>query len=298
MDRLYAGINTITDFSTPPFANATVSNTTAFSNGTDIETDFSLRNRLKSYAATLARGTSQSILSAIIGISDNDDNKQVKSAVIKEPVSAGEPSIVYIDDGRGFQPSYRGQSVDNLLNNAGGQEEFLQLANFPLPRPQAVNTADGPYQLIDGMQLRVLVDDEEEIIDFATSQFNNISAATLAEIVVAINNQSTLFKCRLTDTSTRLLLYPVAFDAEVIKVGELRSTDNEAFYANSILKFPTNEFSYISLYQNNTRLKEKEKSATITTVPFGNWNIVATGNIIIEVDGTPAQDRAFDTSIN
>src|ERR1035437_2573276 len=63
-----AGINTITAFNTIPFSGAAVSNTSAFSNGTDIETDVELRNRIKSYAITLARGTAASILAIVIGV--------------------------------------------------------------------------------------------------------------------------------------------------------------------------------------------------------------------------------------
>ena len=291
-----AGINTITTFGTLPFTGAVVANTTAFTNGRDIETDDELRNRIKSFAQTLARGTKPAILSAIEGVSDQDDNKQVASAVITEPIDIGEPSIIYLDDGNGLQPSYTGQSVDELLLDANGDEEFLQLANFPLPRPQVVNTAEGPYQLSDGMQFRVVVDDEEETVVFSAANFSNIAAATLPEIVTVVNDNTTIFKMRLDKNSTRLLIYPTAFDAEIIQVSPMRTSDNAATFANSILKFPTNEYSYIKLYQNNTLLHEKEKSATLVTTPFNTWNITSTSNIIISVDGTPTQDRQFSTT--
>lgn len=288
-----AGINTITDFDVAPFGGAAVTNTTAFTNGLDIETDVELRNRLKSYAITLARGTAPSIISAVIGVSDPDDANQVASAVITEPVKVGDPSILYIDDGSGFQPSYAGQSVDSLLNNATGKEEYLQLANYPVPRPQVVNVEAGPFTFEDGSFLRVIVDDSEETVFFTADHFLNISAATLAEVIVAINDQSTLFKARFTNNSNSILIYPVAHDAEIIQVSPLRDTDNSSFYANSVLKFPTDEFSYIALYQNATRLREKAKSASLTTTTYAQWNVTVTSNIIIAVDGTPAQDRSF-----
>lgn len=291
-----AGINTITDFDVPPFIGAGVSNTSAFSNGKDIETDVELRNRLKSYAITLARGTAPSIIASVIGVSDPDDSNQVASAVITEPVKVGDPSILYIDDGSGFQPSFAGQSVDKLLNGAVGTEEFLQLANYPVPRPQVINVEEGPFSLEDGSFLRVIVDGTEETIFFSSSQFLNMSAATLAEVVNAINDGSTLFKARFTNTSKNILIYPVAHDAEIIQVAPLRDTDDSTLYANNILKFPTDEFSYIALYQNATRLREKARSAELKTVAFAQWNITTTSNIIISVDGTPAQDRSFALS--
>ena len=291
-----AGINTITNFVSTPFTGATVTNTTALTNGSDVESDDSLRERVKSYASTLARGTQSSILSSVIGISDPTDSKQVASAVITEPVKVGDPSIIYIDDGSGFQPSYSGQSVDVLLSYATGNEEFLQLANYPLPRPQVVNIAEGPYELTDGMKFIVIVDDEEEEITFSTANFVNISAATLSEVIIAINDQSTLFKATFTDNSSRILLFPIAHDAEIIQVSTLKAGEDENFYANGILKFPTNEFSYIRLYQNNTLLHEKEKAASLLTTAFSTWNITTSGSLSISVDGTPAQTQVFTTS--
>ena len=286
-----AGINTITTFDNPPFPSANVSNTNAFTDGRDIETDIELRDRIKSYTSTLARGTVDSILSAIIGLSDASDGKQVASAVITEPTKVGDPSIVYLDDGAGFEPSFEGQSVDKLLSKASGSEEFLQLANFPLPRPQVINTTEAPYELIDGMQLRVLIDGIEESVLFSASDFNSISSVQLSEVSIAINDNAESFKCRLTDDSSRLLIYPVKFDAETIQI-----VNNGTLNVNSVLKFPVNEFSYIKLYNGSELLKEKETSASLSTVDFASWNIIQAGNLILSVDDTPAQDQNFDTS--
>lgn len=284
-----AGINSIILFNTIPFVGAEVTNTNAFTNGRDAETDGDFRDRIKAYSSTLARGTKGSILAAIDGVSDETDGKQVESAVVTEPPDIGEPSIVYIDDGQGFQPSFDGQSVDLLIAEASGNEEFLQLANYPLPRPQAVNNAEAPFLFIDGMTLKVLVDGIEESVIFSEVDFRSISSATISEVVVAINDKASIFKCRLSDNSSKLLLYPVNHEAETIQI----ASDGNALDANLQLKFPVTEFSYIKLYQNNTLLKEIERSATLTTTPFATWDINSSGNLILSVDGTPDQDRAF-----
>ena len=286
-----AGINTITQFESLPFPTAIVYNTNSFSNGRDIESDIDFKDRIKSYTSTLARGTKDAIVASIIGLSNAEDGKQVASAIVTEPTKTGEPSIVYLDDGSGFEPSFQGQSVDTLLGNANGTEEFLQLANYPLPRPQMVNVAESPYELTPNSELRLLVDGEEESVQFLSSDFISISSAQLYEISIAINKQATLFKCRLTDNSSRLLLYPTKFNAETIQVMDFESNN-----ANSVLKFPINEFSYIKLYKGNKLLKERETSAQVTTSDFATWNITSSGNIIISVDNTPAQDQTFYTS--
>lgn len=287
-----AGINSITLFNTLPFSGATVSNTNAFTNGVNTESDEVFRDRIKAYSSTLARGTKQSVLSAITGVSDETDGKQVASAVITEPAEIGDTSIVYIDDGQGFEPSFAGQSVDLLIAEASGNEEFLQLANYPLPRPQVLNTSDSPYLFTNGIELKVLVDGVEESVVFVDADFKSTSSATISEIVVAINDSAETFRCRLSDNSTRLLLYPLDERAETIQV----VSDGGATDANVLLKFPTNEFSYIALYQNNVRMREVERSASLTSTPFSTWGIVGTGNLIVSVDDTPDQDRSFTVS--
>jgi len=287
-----AGINSVVSFDTVPFTGAEATNTEAFTNGRDVESDIDLRDRIKSFTDTLARGTEEAILVALDGLSDTDENKQVTSAVITEPAQIGEPSIVFIDDGSGFEPSFEGQSVDTLLKEASGNEDFLQLANFPLPRPQIVNIAEAPYELTDSVSLRVLVDGIEESVTFVESDFASISSAQLSELVIAINDKANTFEARLAEGSTRLLIYPKEHDTETIQIVD----DGSSTDANTILKFPVNEFSYITLFQNNTRLREIQKAASLTSIDFALWNILSGGNLIISVDGTPIQDQSFDTT--
>ena len=291
-----AGIHTITSFDTPPFTGAGVINTNAFSNGVDPETDTELRNRIKNYATTLARGTALSIVDAVIGVSDPVDSLQVASAVIQEPAKVGLPAILYIDDGYGLQPTFQGQSVDTLVTNATGTESFLQLANFPLPRPQVINTASGPFSVTSGSFLRVIVDGVQEDITFINSNFQNPAAATLAEIIIVINTNSKLINARFVDNSQFLLIYPIAPDAEIIQVVPISSSDNPLLYLNSLLLFPTNEFSFISLFRNATRLHEQAHSASLETIAFGLWNVASTQDLLLSVDNTPAQDQAFPIS--
>lgn len=286
-----AGINSITLFNTIPFPGATVTNTNAYTNGNDTESDEIFRNRIKAYSSTLARGTKRSILAAIDGVSEETEGKQVASAVITEPADVSEPSIVYIDDGGGLEPSFSGQSVDLLVASASGNEEFLQLANFPLPRPQIINNQEAPFLLSSGMEFKVLVDDIEESVVFTEDDFRSISSATLSEVIVAINDRATSFKARFAEDSTRMLIYPVEYRAETIQV----VSSGETLDANNQFKFPVNEFSYIALYKNNERLREVERSASVISNPFSTWDITGVGNIIVSVDGTPDQDRSFDT---
>lgn len=292
-----AGINSITTFDVLPFATAIVSNTSVLASGRDTESDDDLRERLKNYSATLSRGTRAAILSAIIGVSDSADGKQVSSAVIQEPTTYGEPSLVYIDDGSGFQPSTAGQSVDVLLASASGGEQYLQLSNFPLPRPQISNQIPGPIELVAGSRLVVAVDEVEQEIIVYSRDYVNIASATLIEIAIAINAQANdngyNFRCRLSEDSTRLLVYPTDFSAEFIQVSA--TLPSGVVNANDALKFPTNKYSYISLYKNNALLRSKETAATLVTLAAPWPSLISSGTLVISVDGTPSQTGFFSS---
>ena len=293
-----AGINSITMFDALPFATAIVSNTSVLSDGRDTESDDDLRERLKNYSATLSRGTRAAILAAVVGVSDSSDGKQVSSAVIQEPAAYGEPSIVYVDDGSGFQPSTQGQSVDVLLTSASGGEQFLQLSNYPLPRSQVKNEVSGPVELTAGSTLVVSVDGVEQEIIIYSTDYANVASATLVEIASAINTQANInnynFRCRLSDESTRLLLYPTDSAAEFIQV--LGTLSSGSVNANDAIKFSTNIYSYISLYKNNVLLKSKERVATLTTLSAPWTSLITDGTLVISVDGTPPQNQSFSTA--
>lgn len=291
-----APINTITAFQTSPFNGAAVSNLQAFSGGQDIETDQQLRDRIIQYPNTLARGTEAAILAAVINVSDSTDNDRVVSAVIQEPPVDDQPAILYIDNGSGLQPPQAGQAIDSLLAHANGSEKFLQTSNYPIARPQVINVAEGPFNLLNNSFLNVGVDDVIETITFTNSDFVNITAAQVAEVVVAINHQSKNFSARLANNSSSILIYPTYYNAEIIQVIPLQSSENAQLYANSVLQFPTSKASFCSLYQNSTLLRQTSKTATLETAGFGSWNISGPGDLTISVDGTPPQDRAFSLS--
>ena len=290
--------NTIVQFVSIPFTNATVTNPESLIGGRDREKDEDYKDRIKNYANLLHMGTQQAILNAILGISSSDEGKTVTSTSIQEPGISGVPATIYIDDSTGFQPSYEGQNLDLLIYDAIGGEEFLQLANYPLPRPQVVNSSVGPFVLRDGMNLTVYVDEQEEIITFNASSFANIAFASILEVVLAINESSSLFKARLSNNSSRILIYPIAFDAEKIKVVAPISDLQIANDANTSLLFPTDYKYSLKLYKNNILLKEKQKTAFLETTSFVSWNInpVTTYDLILSVDGCLSQTRYFDVS--
>ena len=90
-----------------------VTNPSSFTTGTDLETDASLRDRIRSHIQSLSRGTQQAVLNAIVGLVDPVSSKRVVSANVVLPQTSGEVVDVYIDDGFGFEPTFTAQANEN-----------------------------------------------------------------------------------------------------------------------------------------------------------------------------------------
>jgi hypothetical protein len=295
-DLYNVGVNSIVNFSSSPFSGAIVTNQNAIVNGKDPESNEELRDRIKNVQNILNNGTADSILSNIINIYDDTEGKQITSAKIQDLANTEDISYLYIDDSTGFSPSYEGQAIDSLLENATGFEEFLQLSNYPLTRPQVVSSKSEPFVLKNGDKLTVKVDNEEESVFFYTSDFINIAAARLIEIVTVINDNATIFNCRLSNDSNYLIIQPKDWDAEKIQVVEPTSNSEEEIDANQQFEFPTDEKFALKLYKNNILINSKERSASLTTTIYNSWSISGSGNLIISVDNTAPQDRTITSS--
>lgn len=93
-----AGANTITKWSTPPFANATVTNPSAATRGSDIEGDDDFRQRLKDFLQSLTRATPLAIMTFAKSLVDPVTGASTAFVQLVEPISPGQ-STLYITDG-------------------------------------------------------------------------------------------------------------------------------------------------------------------------------------------------------
>lgn len=137
------GTNEITEFSSKPWATATVSNTSAFIGGTDQQTDDDVRtavlDKIRSYYGT----NSPALETAARGVK-LDTGQKVVSAQVLEPAALGDPAYLYIDDGAGSSPTTTASNAalttatgDTLygftvlkLRAAAGEQRF-RLGVFP-----------------------------------------------------------------------------------------------------------------------------------------------------------------------
>lgn len=277
-------INGTGAFTNPPFPGAQAFNLSKFTNGTDLESDDDLRNRIKNTIQTLSRGTQLAVQTAIVGLVDTNTAKRVVSANIIEPTSNQDPVKVYIDDGTGFEPSFSSQSFETLVGNAAGGESRLQLTNFPLVKAQVESQASGPYDMSSGtLTLTYTVGLESETISFFTSDFSFSNSVTAQEIVALINARSDIIEARTANSGVNIVLGPVSDTNEDIQV--------TGGTANNILLFPTTKKSTLLLYKNDVLLSKDGSTAFIDSVA-GPFNFLSIGSspwpLVFTVDGKTA----------
>lgn len=121
------GSNQITEWTTLPFAGATVTNPASATRGADREEDDDYRQRLKDFLQSLTRGTPLSITTFVKGLTDPETGASVAFVQLVEPVTPGR-SILYItDDTSGFslrQQPFLGRDVvisDASVGDARGK---------------------------------------------------------------------------------------------------------------------------------------------------------------------------------
>lgn len=233
----------IREFDSPPFPTATVNNPLAFTNGTDRESDAKLRDRIKAHIQSLSRGTANSIVNGVVGISDPDENKRVVSANYIDTTSPDGIGRLIIDDGTGFEPSFTGQGFEVLVRSATGGEQFLQAELFPMVKALLQTINREPFAILNNMTLEYQVSNDSETITFTDADFRIPGVATAQEVTAAINNKATLIEARTTDEGRKIEIRAKAQINEDIRVTGGTANDT------SILNFPTNRVDTIQLYK-------------------------------------------------
>lgn len=284
----------IISFDSPPFPTATVINPSPFTNARAEETDQQIRDRIKTFIQTLSRGTPLSIVSAAIGVVDTEQNKRVVSAKLIDTTNLNDIPILYIDDGIGFEPTFDGIGNENVIAEATGGEQFLQLEQFPLVKAQVECLNEEPFPLSAGDTLTVSVEGSEETITFTVGDFTVQQAATAEEVATAINDRLTVVEARTSRVGKRIVLRAKRQENENLTV--VGGT------ANTITKlnFPTTEFATLLLYKiSGGALKVLSKDGitaliqnNAATIPidittFYHFKYSVDGRVDVEVDLRP-----------
>lgn len=255
--------NSIIEFSSEPFPGAAVINPVPFVNGRDEETDQELRDRIRETIQSLSRGTLEAIRNGILGVVDEGTNQSVVSAKIVPPATLGDgPTRVYIDNGRGLEPSIAPIGLETVLQSATGGEQFVQLRNFPLIRANLVTQQVAPFNLSGLETLIINVGRDTETFTFLPTDFRSSGAARATEVAEALNARSLLIEARtISDSSGRRVI-----------ITSKRSTNEDlSIGANSsalgALNFSTDEVSTLKLYKNDKLLVKDGLTGTLLSEP-------------------------------
>jgi uncharacterized phage protein gp47/JayE len=258
--------NSVSNFVNAPFTGATVFNPLPFVNGRDEESDQALRDRIRDTIQALSRGTGRSVQTGIIGLIDGETNSSIVSANVVPPVVLADgPTKVYIDNGRGLEPSLAPTGLETLISSATGGEQFFQLQNFPLVKAQLISQKVEPFSLAGGETLIITVGTTEETFTFVASDFSVPGTVKATEVSQAINARSTIFEARtLTDDAGRkIIITPIANKNEEIQI-------NASSTAQALLNFPERQVFTLKLYKNDKILNKDGLTASILSAaqPF------------------------------
>lgn len=277
-------------FPTAPFTGAQAENTSRFTTGRDLETDDSLRDRIKEVIPSNSKGITSAILNGIVGLIDPDTAKRVVSANVVLPSESTDVVKVIIDDGIGFEPSFSAQGFETVVEEATGGESRLQLEQFPLVKAQVESNNAEPFDMSSGaLTLTVETNLQTETITFNPSDFDFPEIVTAEEIVTVINNKAVLFESFTSQTQTKMLITAKSETNEDIRV--------TGGTANDILGFPTDLKSTLFLYKNDALLSKDGATAFVDSQNSANYDLAAIGafpqDLTLIIDGKTANPQTI-----
>lgn len=278
--------NSISSFRNAPFQGAVATNPLPFNNGMEEETDQGLRERIRNLRQSRTKGTDLAIKTNLVGTTASDENKRVVSANVVS--RQGYPTVVYIDDGSGYEEITDTVATETLTDSAMGGEKYFQLAlGRPVAKAFAKTTVPGPYVMQAGATLTVLVGSLVSTHTFSADDFRSLQAATTYEIVASINaNADINFSARTSDNGTTVTIFAKQDSGETIEV--------KGGGANDVLLFSQSEVQTLRLYKNDVLLSKDGKLAQLVSNPVSQWNSMVSGeDLYINVDGTGEKQYIF-----
>lgn len=275
----------INSFVTKPFSGATVTNPLPYSNGLPREEDSTYRERIKAVRRSRTKGTTLALKTYSVNVTATDENKRVTSASVV--ARAGEPTVLYIDDGTGYEEQSIGVAIESLTDLAFGGERYFETSLRPVVKAFVTSSQNGPFTLGDSYRLAVKVGGVLSEHVFSSDNFQSISNASVYEVVASINGDpDLLFSARTADSGRKVALFGKADVNEDIQV----VTPSSGTDANTYLGFSTGLVDTMRLYKNDRLLYKDGRIASVESKTSGSWSTLSgSQTLLIAVDGTPTQ---------
>ena len=272
----------------PGLPNASVNNPLAITTGQAIETDEQLRVRVKNKLASTGLGTVTAIESALQGVQSPTSSDTIVSTDI---LNNSSNTIVYVDNGAGYEATHTGVAIETIVNSALGGEKFFQLVTggkqTSVTKAFLQTVGTSPFNLSGGEHLVVIVGDITYEHVFQASDFQNPGSATAYEISASINANTTLnFEAVTAGGGTFVVIRPEDEKTNVIQV--TTPSNPTVLDANTFLQFPSQKAETLRLYKNNLLLTEDGTTASIFTQSQSLWSpTMASGETLsMSIDGT------------
>lgn len=278
----------IKSFATPPFPGATVTNELPFTTGSDSETDDELRVRIKRSLASVGLGTPTAIKNAVKNATASDEPQS--TIVASSMIASSEGSILFIDDGKGYEAKTAGVGLEAIVDSALGGEQYFQLSTggrqAPVAKAFLQTTLSAPFDLIGGDTLAVTVGEVTQEHVFDNADFRSPGGATAFEVTASINANTILnFEATTAEGGQFVVIRFKNEGNDTIKTA-IPTTDGRN--AANQLGFPANEIQTLRLYKNKIPLSKDGKSAALFTQNQAFWSatIVTGDTLILSVDST------------
>lgn len=282
-------IGSITQFASPPFSGATVTNPISFTTGSDTETDDELRVQIKRVLASIGLGTATAVKNSLIGATASDESATIVSDSLVTNTDGS--ATVYIDDGTGYEAKTAGVGIESIVDSATGGQKFFQLATggtqAPVAKAFLQTTISAPFDLVGGDVLAVVVGGQTYQHTFSNTDFRSPGGATSYEVTASINADTTLgFEATTSGNGTFVVIRAIQEENDSIQVIVPNSLSGRD--AGVQLGFPTSEAQTLRLYKNNIPLTKDGTTASIFTQAQQLWSpsIQQGDTLILSVDGT------------
>ena len=277
--------DSIKTFASEPFSGAVVINTEPIDNATDEDSDEVIRVNIKRAIATRGKGTDLAIKSACLGASSTDDS----STVTSDEIVRGDKTVLFVDNGNGYEEKQQGVGIEYLVDSAIGGEQNFQLGSggkqTSIAKAYIETSNKAPFSVKSLDKLSVLVGDTLSEHTFNLGDFSVEGSATAYEICSSLNaNTDLLFYATTSQGGTKVTLRAKSESYDYIQV----SSPDAGINSNLSLNFPTGQVRTLNLYKNKKLLNKDGKKAFVYSEFQSLWSsLISSGEtLIVKVDNT------------
>lgn len=197
----------ITSFASAPFAGATVTNPSPFTNAGRTETDPEYAERIALIKNTRQLATPLALTTLVIGATDALEQRRCTSATLVR----GNPTTLYVDDGTAYEPTTSPIALESIYPSALGGEVAFKLTQHPVAKAHLISTLPAPFNCKLGDTLGFIVNGVTTTHIFMVENAKDLTNLTTYELAAAVNaNPQLKWSARPINNAQQLSFYAKA----------------------------------------------------------------------------------------